>query len=39
LRYALEKGIPIIDCPVYKLGGQIFIDTNEDMTHYDFFTN
>lgn len=38
LRLALMKGIPIIDCPVQKLGGYIFIDVNEDTSHYDFVT-
>lgn len=38
LRQAICAGIPLIDCPVQKLGGYIFIETSQGLEHYDFVT-
>lgn len=35
LRKAIEKGIPLIDCPVTVLGGYVRIETLNDFGHFD----
>lgn len=38
LRKIIENNIPLIDCPVKILGGSIYIETSEDLGHFDFTT-
>jgi hypothetical protein len=38
IRQAILNGIPAIDCPANLLGGYIYIETNNDLGHYDYQT-
>ena len=38
IRQAILDGIPAIDCPANLLGGYIYIETNNDLGHYDYQT-
>lgn len=38
VRQAILKGIPAIECPVGLLGGFVSINTSQDLSHYDTFT-
>lgn len=38
LKKALIQGIPIIDCPAHLLGGSVYIDTKNDLQHFDIVT-
>ena len=38
LREVIVQGIPVIDCPVNLLGGSVYIETKNDLGHFDFTT-
>lgn len=38
IKELILKDIPVIDCPVQLLGGYVFIETKQDLHHYDIVT-
>jgi hypothetical protein len=36
IRQAILKGIPAIDCPSDLLGGFVYIETKNDLGHFDY---
>lgn len=38
LRKKIIEGVPLIECPLYSLGGWVHIDTQNDLGHFDFMT-